>query len=38
MNRSETKPKKFKKFLDSIINYVERKTQKQEFIDPRSSI
>lgn len=32
MNRSETKPKKFKKFL------VERKTQKQEFIDPRSSI
>ena len=27
MNRSETKPKKFKKFLDSIINYVERKTQ-----------
>ena len=38
MNRSETKPKKFKKFLDSIINYVERKTQKQEFVDPRSSI
>ena len=38
MNRSETKSKKFKKFLNQIIKYVKRKKQKQEFPELIGSI